>query len=230
MFYFPHIPKAGGETLKQLFYQSFGKDRCLKIWNPMFGADFSADQIEMLNDVNYDKYDAIIGHFTVEQFLSVDPLNELYRQGKVNIMTSIRDPIDRIISLYNYMSVNTRHPNHKDMLDRDPFDFILSQKANFQFDYLCEMKSGEKGLAQGLDIFAMADSVERFKSKLEMFMGTKLKVPKLRNQTSDFNKDFNFFSKFQLAQEQLVLLKDKHSTDYKLLINSKVGVTHVSQS
>ncbi|MFT6906956.1 MAG: hypothetical protein ACJAS1_003629 [Oleiphilaceae bacterium] len=219
MFFFPHIPKAGGTTLKWLFYECFGKDNCLKVWDPNFGADIGANQIENFQKIDFDEVQAVLGHFTVEQFLKIRPLKQRYLDGNVKILATVRDPIDRIISLYNYVCVYKEHPRHSWMLKQDPIEFIKSKPANFQFQYLTENKNGDRCLPNGIEIFSMHDSILMFKSRLEAFSGEKLEVPALMNQFGDFESDFNFFRKDKISSEDMELLTEKHRLDLELVQN-----------
>ncbi|BBO26357.1 hypothetical protein AltI4_07450 [Alteromonas sp. I4] len=224
MIFFPHIPKAGGETLKQLFYWAFGKEKCLKIWDPAFGADYSVTQLVNEKDISFDSYSAIIGHLTFEEFLSVGSLNKMYLNGDIKVLSSVRDPIDRLISLYNYVCVNSKHPNHLHMRSLNPLEFIKSQKANFQFEYLTVETGEGRVFAENMLLYPLSSSIDMFKQDLEQLTGKSLKSPNLMNKTANFDSEFELFDKNQIPDVELQKLKEKHSRDYEMLENALSNV------
>jgi len=134
--FFCHIPKAGGETLKQYFYRFVSEDRCLKVWDVQFGADVSAEQFRHIDRTVINAKSAIYGHLSVQEFLKNPAASEAFEEQSALIVASVRDPVDRIISLYNYIMVNEFHPSHQ-LLKNIKFDeFALTQPSNQQVSYL----------------------------------------------------------------------------------------------
>jgi hypothetical protein len=77
VFYFPHIPKAGGTTLKQLFYLAFGTDKCMKVWNPDFGADYAVAEFTQLSLEDIERSQVILGHLPFATYLSNPNMEEI---------------------------------------------------------------------------------------------------------------------------------------------------------
>ncbi len=104
--YFPHIPKTGGQTILHGFYKTFGFKKCIKVWNPDFGADVSPKNFPYLNSKQFEGISAVVGHLSLSQFLKNRYTKKEFERGNVKILTSVRDPIERILSLYNYVFYN----------------------------------------------------------------------------------------------------------------------------
>lgn len=217
MLFFSHIPKAGGETLKRLFYNAYGIDKCIKVWNPLFGADISPSEVKRLTSDEVEKNEVILGHLNVSGFLENEALASKYQKGDVTIIASVRDPIDRIISLYNYMRVNKNHPKHKEMLNVDAHEFIFEQKSNFQFRFLSCSEKGDMELPRNIHIFNMDNSVGKLKKFLEGQVGKSINAPPVLNKTKSFQSDIQLISRDILSSSEEKHLVEKHYKDYELL-------------
>lgn len=102
MLVYTHIPKCGGTTLDRIFIEMFGPLRHLRI-------DFAPGREHRLptnlpEDVR-NRIDIVSGHFGyARQEL------EVFRR-KLLYIASVRDPVDRIISFYKFMSA--KYLDHK---------------------------------------------------------------------------------------------------------------------
>jgi len=127
MIYFPHIPKAGGTTLKRMFDRNLGAGKCIGIWDKRFGADFNADEFPSVDVSSIKEGLALYGHLNIRTALDNKHIAHLDENGELLIISAVRDPIDRIISLFNYMRVTEKHPSHKYILSLglDGFEKII---------------------------------------------------------------------------------------------------------
>jgi len=120
--FFPHIPKAGGQTLIQGFYKAFGTKKCIKVWDPNFGADVSSDNFYKLSDKEFEGISAIVGHLPLLKFLKNNYIEKEFKKGNILIFTCVREPILRMISLYNYITYFEKHPLHEKIVKLSPVD------------------------------------------------------------------------------------------------------------
>lgn len=134
--FFPHIPQTGGHALHDGFLKAFGQKKCLKIWNPRFGADIAPTLYPRINMQHFANISAVFGYLTMTQFSRNQYCHSLLNDDRVRIFTSVREPIDRIISLYNYIRLSPRHPNHASTMKMSLSEFALLVPANFQYHYL----------------------------------------------------------------------------------------------
>jgi hypothetical protein len=219
MIYFAHIPKAGGESIKALFYEAFGFHNCLKVWDETFGGDVSAENFPSFNSEDFKAYPAIIGHLPYRDFCRNVNANELLQKGDIKIVTTVRDPIDRIISLFNFMRVNERHPQHKLMLQTEPWDFIGIQKANFQIDFLTrEGALSVDDVSEKINILPIKAAMGIVQKMLEKETGRTLSMIEPKNVTAERNtKQIPLFKRELLTHEQELFLRDKHALDFELI-------------
>ena len=219
LIYFPHIPKAGGQTLLQCFYKAFGAKRCIKVWNTNFGADVSPDQFKDLSSENFKNIYAVIGHLPVRNFFKNDYAKQQFYKGNVKILTSVRNPIQRLVSLYNYINYNEKHPHHRNLSNTPPLEFIINQQANFQYNFLKSDLYEILTLSQILDmidVFPLERSIDGFthffKSNLDIDVG-KLDI---KNSSKDLAHGKKLLSESDIPNDLLNHLTKKHKIDFEL--------------
>ncbi|MEH6557747.1 MAG: sulfotransferase family 2 domain-containing protein [Oceanicoccus sp.] len=215
MYYFPHIPKAGGTTLRNLFYQAFGTSNCLRVWNPKAGAMIGAKDFSSFEKLS--EFKVVLGHLSVESFLKNDEARLKFARGNVKIVTAVREPIDRIISLYNFIRVNPNHPMHTAMQSIDAFDFLQSQAPNFQLRFLshCDRTDIETVFAS-MTILPLEKSTTLLKKHLEATQGATLKEIEPKNRTADRPGASNLLKRAMLNEDQLDKLCQIHHHDIQL--------------
>ncbi|MEE8576077.1 MAG: sulfotransferase family 2 domain-containing protein [candidate division Zixibacteria bacterium] len=101
--FFLHIPKAGGTTFYDIIYRNFAYRKVAKIDGTQVAesiADLSAQPMAVKK-----RFDSVIGHFTFgfhQQF-----------SGKYTYITFLRDPVSRVVSLFNHIKNVSHHPLHE---------------------------------------------------------------------------------------------------------------------
>ena len=113
---FLHLPKAGGTTLRHIFYNQYGylnKDEVFTINRTKETHKFLDLPIEKKNKIK-----VLVGHFA----FGLDN----YMKGEFKYVTFMRDPIDRAISAYFY---------NKGHSDSDVFNAINSENLSLD-EYL----------------------------------------------------------------------------------------------
>ncbi|WP_426415785.1 sulfotransferase family 2 domain-containing protein [Aestuariirhabdus sp. LZHN29] len=229
MIYFPHIPKAGGTSLKSYFLHAYSASSCIKVWDTKFGADFLPDEFCNLKADELKGIPAVIGHLPVKDFLSNSAANRMMSHGEVQVITSVRDPIDRLLSLYNYVLVNEHHPNHNAHQSFDPKEFVFSQQENFQFKFL-ELRRGMTvdDLFACISIFPMEKSLTLFHSFFKNVLSQDVKLQEIQNDTASINlKGKDIIKRDFFTSSELKFLYSKHELDYEIhqkslaLFNSK---------
>jgi hypothetical protein len=220
MYFFPHIPKAGGTTLRNLFYQAFGTDNCLRVWNPKAGAQVSANDFETYN--NIEDYSVILGHLPIDKFLKNSAAKSKIMRGEIEILTAVRDPIDRLISLYNFIRVNPKHPMHGKLQNIAAVDFLFSQEPNFQIRFLS--KSPAKSISSvltSMTVFPLEQSITLLKKHLEDSQEITLNDIEPKNRTADRPGASNLFKRDMLSHGQLERLSKTHDLDLQLYHRSQ---------
>jgi hypothetical protein len=216
MYYFAHIPKAGGTTLKQMFYEAYGNENCLKVWDSNT-SNVKASLFSTLTEADLLGYKAIVGHLRLNQFYENRYINSFIEKRGLKTVTTIREPISRIISLYNYMAVNKEHPSHDKMKNTKAINFLLNHPVNFQFNFLSRSPAvAVNDIAEDITLVSLDHSVEVFARLLSEVTGRKINKIPPQNVTSKMNKNFRYFSKKDLSPAELSLLSEKHYLDIEL--------------
>jgi hypothetical protein len=216
MYYFAHIPKAGGTTLKQMFYEAYGNENCLKIWDS-HTSNVKAALFAKLSETELLSYQAVVGHLRVEQFFENPNIDTFLTKKGLKTVTIIREPISRLISLYNYMAVCKEHPSHEKIKNTKAINFLLSHPENFQFNFLRRStESTIDNISRDVRLVSLESSVEVFARLLFEATGIKVKKIPPQNVTSNLDRKFRYFSKSDLSSSEIDLLSKKHSLDIEL--------------
>jgi hypothetical protein len=215
--FFCHIPKTGGQTLFPAFLQAFGVDRVLKVWDPQFGADCLPDDFASLSEKQLSKYRAIFGHLTVRQFLANPAMREKFDCEQVQILTTVREPVERFISLYNYMLRNEAHPGHKQILSIDPVDFLKSQHANQQFEYLKHSSSSRiDDVFSRSTPFPMEFSITAITEYFSLTYNITLESLQIKNRSTDFPSRLGFLAESLVDPETIASIREANYYDSEL--------------
>ncbi len=113
-----HVPKAAGSTLSfQILSKQYHKDY---VFSPTFHQDHQDINIlKNMSDEEKRKLQLIQGHYS---FGIHEVLNSSF-----SYMTMLRDPVDRVISLYFYIKRRSDHPFHERVQDVSLQDFIVQK-------------------------------------------------------------------------------------------------------
>lgn len=98
-FYYIHVPKTGGTSLRDIFLRNLPEGEVLFVNGEKEVELYTEDRLKTLT--------AIGGHLPLWKFMAT-PAGISYPCVKFAVL---RDPIDRLLSLYNYLSVS-KHPDH----------------------------------------------------------------------------------------------------------------------
>lgn len=141
---FSHIPKTAGTSVRRNLKEAFEKTLENYVEVGVY------DMTNWSNRTDYwvkpedfgtysipSDWSFCYGHITINQFLTnpaLDPEDE-----NIVLLSFVRDPVDRLISTYNFISLKNDHPLHAECVASKSVDFFykLSQiNANLQFNYL----------------------------------------------------------------------------------------------
>jgi Sulfotransferase domain len=222
IYFFPHIPKAGGTTLKQFFYKKFGRGNTVKVWDPNFGADVSKVNFEDFEGRLLINSSAVVGHLPVHIFMKNQYMKDKYNAGKVKIITTVRNPIERMVSLYNFVSLNEIHPNHEKVKAADPLEFMLKQQSNFQYNFLKFDKiDSVDEIFDVMEVCSTENSIKFFGDFFRNEIDFNLEDVQIKNKTSRFSSNGSLFGLDEIPSDVIEELSDKHSLDLALYERSK---------
>lgn len=163
---FLHIPKTAGSTLKKILVRNY------RYAQSLFGYEFAAHR-ELFLRRFWDGSDKRL-------YLDHARWSELgeERVNRALVLTMLRDPVDRAVSMYEYCRTHADNPLHQVITGQGMGleDFIMSQhfagRANFQTAFLMSegaenpLESAKANLMRGNVIFGIT---ERFDESVLLF-------------------------------------------------------------
>jgi len=212
LYFFLHIPKCGGSTIKQYYLSSFQK--CIKVWDPRFGADCSSIQFE-----NFEISDSecIIGHLHFLDAMKNNTFKKNLMLKNIQINTIVRDPIERMVSLYNYMNKFEKHPFHNEIKKISFEDFLLERDRNFQCKMLgIDYWGSLNEIVKNVDVIDIERSNEYFFNLFKTKFNYNLPIKEKANITAiEYGSD-NLKMKKDISPQVLKILHEKNKLDFEL--------------
>src|SRR5258708_9786374 len=124
---FIHIPKTGGSTLNGLLQKQYGR-------NAIYSTDSKAvekslEAFKQLDPSQRDEIQFLVGHTPFSASATL-PGNYLY-------FTLLREPVERVISLYYHILRRTDHPLHEIISSNNwSLQACIQNTASIEFDNL----------------------------------------------------------------------------------------------
>ncbi|TDL92489.1 hypothetical protein E2R55_05510 [Vibrio vulnificus] len=139
---FMHIPKTGGTTLSEIFRKQY------KV-NEIFDHDSYETKIKKVDQLSGEekrKIKAVAGHY----YYGI----HLHFSKPSNYFTMLRDPVDRVISLYYFLK---NYPGYERVRDMTLEEFVLKEPEaqNLQTIFAC-------GNPENLDIGKAKENLKTF--------------------------------------------------------------------
>ena len=110
---FSHVPKTAGTSIESIIAKNFALAECLHINAP------DLNNLPQIINVKQNRPKYICGHHPMHgliyQLLPVQPLFHF---------TMLRDPVDRVLSYYNYVKGKLDHPMHKFAAEHSLINFL----------------------------------------------------------------------------------------------------------
>lgn len=213
LIYFPHIPKTGGQTLLVGFYRAFGFDACLKVWDPRFGADIEVKAFPGVSAEKLQTVAAVVGHLPCRVFFENPFFLDKENRNNLFILTCVRNPIERMLSLYNYITNFPEHPYHAYLINTPVDDFLLKQPCNYQFKFLSSMYTDS---LEGITIIPIEHSVSVFCNFIKSFSGKIIDSLEARNSSENFGEKNKLVRLDDLPAQVVEQLMNKNDLDFQM--------------
>ncbi len=117
---FLHIPKTAGTTLRSILMRQYSDGKVCLIYDGDDNPFISTEEFNAFTDDKKSSYDAIMGHLTFGLH------HMLPKELKYTYAAIIRDPVKRVLSLYNHFINNQFKDSGHSILD-----FIADRNAQF---------------------------------------------------------------------------------------------------
>lgn len=115
---FIHIPKTGGTSVRDFFISAYGRSQIA--W---LGPDFRREDLLIHNNPFFDKYKVVGGHFSFRDSKNI--------RGEKVYITTVRNPVERTISLFRYIQRTKDHDLH-DLAVRKRLDEMFIESDVFK--------------------------------------------------------------------------------------------------
>lgn len=203
--FFFHIPKCAGSTLWEVIWDIYGTRHVFVAKSKERHAQLAAMPLEKRL-----AYSAIGGHGSLRFFRRM-----LGDMGGYYKIVTLRDPIDRVISEYNYISTRPQHPLNAAVREQSFRDFVeRTAPSNRQVKLLADRPDVEAAIAiveRFFDDWAMSDDVERLARSLYAMTRVQPRPIKRKNRAT------TPFSRRDLDATTLRLLEERNRLDLALI-------------
>ncbi|MFC3886617.1 sulfotransferase family 2 domain-containing protein [Bacillus songklensis] len=198
-----HIPKTGGQTLKAIIKKQYPND---KVWR--FHKDGKTKQLVR----DPDQYLCLIGHrnFGIHRHLNKPS----------TYITMLRDPIERVISIYYYLLRSPGHNLYNKVKDISFGDFVFDkrfqrQTENLQTLFISGTSSNDLSTAKNnlREYFSVVGIMERFDESL-FLMSQEFGWENIEYEKKNVTQ--NRPSREQFPKEVIDTLKKKNELDFEL--------------
>lgn len=133
---FSHIGKTAGTSVRINIGRFFSPDQTLKVYE--VGGDATLQSF-LASPLPKD-WKFIAGHLSVSQYLSHPDIQA--DDEDILLLSFLRDPVDRMVSVYNYMVSQKNHPHYEKMQSVNPAGFMKGIGANLQSEFLTLPQGG----------------------------------------------------------------------------------------
>lgn len=159
---FIHIPKTAGTSIRKYFVDLLGSEAV-----GWLGIHFSMPDLQL--GVGFEKYKVIGGHFTRRGALHL-PFEKVF-------VSTIREPVDRAVSYYNFIQNSAEHPLRTSLTGDFATDLLgifgseISQQQCHYLGWDPTAHSVRAAIADGRTGIATIDHVNEFLVHLTRLMG-----------------------------------------------------------
>ncbi len=210
--FFFHIPKCAGSTIWEVIWDIYGTRNVFQAKSRAQHAKLGAMPLEKRL-----AYSAIGGHGTLRFFRQMLGSMEGYHK-----IVTLRDPIDRVISEFNYIRTRPQHRLNALVADQSVEEFIeKTTQPNRQVKLLARRPDDLDGAVETVrrffDDWSLSNNVDEIIRRLYEITGVSERPAKHKNRATSSLK------RSDLAPATLRLLEDRNRFDLALIDKLKGG-------
>lgn len=172
--FFFHIPKCAGMSIWHHLWDVYGSKKVLQI-----GIRSDVEKFIDTPLAELQRYSAIGGHHWLRTYR--EKLGDLEGYFKI---TTLRDPIDRIVSSYNFIRNYEIHTRHEEAKETTFEEFALTEMANMQTRLLtgtADYRRAIELLDSWFDCYASSDQVNDLLKQLSQHLEVQFKQERHEN-------------------------------------------------
>jgi sulfotransferase famil protein len=203
--FFLHIPKCAGSSVWASLYDIYGTRHIYHANSRRRRERFAG----MPRDARL-AYSAVGGHAPLKFFRE-----HVGDMGRYHKIVTLRDPVDRAISEYNYIRAQASHPRNKELLSQSLREFAESLRPDRQVTLLTGRGDDVEGaveiVTRFFDDWAFSDGVGDLVQRLYRVTGVEPRP------TAHKNKGASGPRRADLDAATLRLLEDRNRSDLALI-------------
>ena len=174
--FFFHIPKCAGTSVWETLYHVYGARNVFIVNSARRRTQFVAMPLETRL-----AYSAVGGHGPLGYFHE-----HLGDMGRYHKIVTLRDPIDRSLSEYNYIRAQRAHPRHGEVAAQSLEEFAtMTLRPDRQVTLLTGRHDDAEGAIEVVQSFfddwALSDDVGALTNRLYQAIGTTPRPPQRKN-------------------------------------------------
>ncbi|SEN12150.1 sulfotransferase family 2 domain-containing protein [Lihuaxuella thermophila] len=188
---FPHIVKTGGSTLQSILMNEYKSDTLLLYHNPP--DQVLKDKNGIIEKIRKQQRNlkAIIGHFSFDLYfwhVGESILSDFKLSKPVRYITMLRDPVDRIISLFYYLK--SFHPdpmfkqNFEDFIFNRPLELKNIQTLTLTGRGMVSLEMAKKNLDTHFEVAGITEMFNESVFLMKKAFGWKLMSYEKKNITT----------------------------------------------
>lgn len=207
---FSHIPKTAGTSLHRVFMNLLaGSDRTFKYFMRSDGVPPERFGTRTLPE----NWAFIGGHIQLRYLIDNENLD--LNDPDTVLLSYVRDPVDRMISLYNFIRVKPRHRLHDEVNGMSAEDFLMSEPANAHMDFLTPEGARPECRVLLAAVDHLAETGAELASEL---MGREIGVEAFQKRHNEGRREEGVtpFTRADLSDAVLQKLKQRHAEDAAL--------------
>ena len=203
--FFFHIPKCAGTSVWASLYDIYGTRHVYLANNRRRREKFA-----VLLPAARNAYSAVGGHGPLSYFREL--LGDMARYHKI---VTLRDPIDRAISEYNYIRVQSAHPRHAEVSQQSLAEFAASSlRPDRQVTLLTgrggDVEDAVEIVTHFFDDWSFSDDVNGLVERLYCAAGVESREAMHKNKGTGPRR-------VELDDETLQLLRERNRDDLALI-------------
>ena len=216
-----HIPKCGGSTVRTYFGPPNPGNEIVRIYGdgPFNNTSYTISRFKKEFPTGLTNGQKAIGHITYDELVPV--LKNTSED--VEIYTCVRNPIDRVISLINYIKTKNRlvHINQENMFEYIK-NHLQKRGENFQCDFLGLPRHhvDVKSITDSIHVYKMENQFELIKQVNPAIQVEKIEPCNVTRQRKVSNKP-NYINIDMLKVDEQSQLLEICKLDYDLYMKAK---------
>ena len=206
--FFFHIPKCAGMSIWHALWDQYGQENVLQV-----GIKDQRLKYEAMTSEEATQFKAIGGHGWLKIYR--DKLGDMEDYFKI---TTLRHPVDRVISAYNFIAHLETHHQYDVVKQQSIEEFAEKEMPNM----MCRLISGRPDHEAAIDVldnwfdaFCYLEDIDELMGKLQQNFGRPARSAQHKNQSTKIH------TRSDVSDKALKTMEERNLADLKLFEHYK---------